>query len=192
MIEIQINMQDEHRNKATAHLLLLAAQQAQLFGRVYSNGQNPAMAVSIVQLNQQPIVVEQPRRSTHFVIMADDSLFNNPQFWTHLPPNTRILVNSTQKSADLRAKYPHDIISFPAEGLANMILGHNLPDTALLAAFVALTQCFPNNMLEQVLRLRFKGLILERHLTMMAEAIKIVQPHGQWAVDANNLNKLSE
>ena len=180
MIEIQIDMQDKHRNVAAAHLLLLAGQQAKLCGRVYNSPLNPASQIAIVQLDQHPIEPNDKPHTADFIIMQNEVSLNNPEITRQLNADTGILLDSTQNSTVLSAQYQRNIITLPAEGWAELILGRKTPDTALLAAFVTLTNIFPSSTLADILRLRFKGAMLERNLTMMNEAVNAVTAEAHW------------
>ena len=180
MIEIQIDMHDQHRNVAAAHLLLVAGQLANLHGRVYNSTSKPASQISIVQLERQETSLSHGHKTADFIIVQSELSLKNPAIISKIKPDAGVLLNSTLDSVAVSKKYQRNIIALPASGWANMILGRETPDMALLGAFVAITKIFPVDSLEKILRSRFKGAMLERNLTMMQEAIKNVSPEASW------------
>ena len=66
-------------------------------------------------------------------------------------------------------------------------LGKPVPNTALLAALVTLTEIVPLRALEKALALRFSGETLERNVRLVRKAAQIV-PAGLWkeTVDARS------
>jgi len=71
------------------------------------------------------------------------------------------------------------LITLPASALASEALGRPVPNTALLAAFLALTGLLPQQALVKALAERFRGDMLERNTSLVEQAANMV-PAGRW------------
>ena len=94
-----------------------------------------------------------------------------------------ILVNSARPIAACAIPPDVKFLAVPASAMAVEALGQPIPNTALLAAFLALTDLFPLVALEKALARRFAGDSLKRNLQLMRAAAARV-PAGAWKEDA--------
>jgi pyruvate ferredoxin oxidoreductase gamma subunit len=94
-------------------------------------------------------------------------------------PDGKILVNSSLSSEEASAEFKREITTIPAGALAKEILGRPVPNTALLAAFFALTGILSQASLQQVLQQKFKGSTLDKNLSLIIKAAELVSAN-QW------------
>ena len=117
-----------------------------------------------------------------FLIIQDPGLLAVPDVLNGLHPKGAILVNSDEDSAVLSRRLERTVVALPAGDMARDTLGHPLPNTALLAAFVALTALVSRESLETEVAERFQdkgGEVVARNLDLIAQAsAKVV--NGQW------------
>lgn len=182
MIEIRIHGRGGQGNVVAAYLLAMAAFEEGRFGQAFPNfgaERRGAPVMAFVRIASRPIVRRDQVRTPAFLIVQDQALLQIPGVTDGLLPDGRILVNSTQSSLKLSEQLNREVIAFPATALAQQILGRPVPNTALLAAFFALTDLLPHEALRKVLAHRFKGNILERNLQLIQQAVEQV-PAGQW------------
>ena len=94
-----------------------------------------------------------------------------------------MLVNS-RKPASAFDKFKTRVIAFPATELAVEVIGRPIPNTALLAAFLSLTEHVPQKALAAALKGRFSGPVLEKNLALIAKAADAVEK-GAWKEKAD-------
>ncbi|KPK37467.1 MAG: hypothetical protein AMJ69_11405, partial [Gammaproteobacteria bacterium SG8_47] len=113
------------------------------------------------------------------LIVQDQSLLHVEGVTDGLPADGGILVNSSLSSRVLSQQLGREAIAMPATNLAKELLGRPVPNTALLAGFLALTHMLPLESLVSSLAERFSGEMLERNTRLIEEAAKQVPP-GHW------------
>ena len=114
-----------------------------------------------------------------FLIIQDRALLKVPGVLDGLRPGGGVLVNTSLDAATLGEQLGREVVTLPATQLAKTHLGRPVPNTALLAAFLALTEMLPMSALTGALGQKFKGDILERNLRLIEAAAQQV-PAGQW------------
>ncbi len=182
MLEIRIHGRGGQGNVVAAYLLAAAAFEVKRYGQAFPNfgaERRGAPVVAFVRIDDQPIRRRNQVRSPAFLIIQDEALLHVPGVLDGLKDGGGILVNSHHSSTQLSEQMNHDIIALPATHLAQKILGRPVPNTALLAGFLALTELLPQQALSQALTHRFKGAVLERNLQLIEEAAQQV-PARQW------------
>ena len=114
-----------------------------------------------------------------FLIIQDEALLHIPGVTDGLLPGGKILVNSSKAAEELAAPDNTELITLPASLIAKQFLGRPVPNTALLAAFLSLTNLFPIDALVNVLAHKFSGSVLEHNTQLIHQAAEQV-PQGHW------------
>lgn len=182
MIEIRIHGRGGQGNVVAAYLLAMAAFEENRYGQAFPNfgaERRGAPVMAFVRIADNPIQRRNQVRSPAFLIIQDRALLHVPGVTDGLLPGGKILLNSSLNSAELSEKIGKDVITIRATSLAKKILGRPVPNTALLAAFLTLTDMLSQESLAQVLQKRFKGPVLEKNLQLIQEAAEMV-PANLW------------
>ena len=138
-----------------------------------------APVMAFVRIADQPFKRHCQVLHPAFLIIQDQALLHVPGVTDGLLSGGGILVNSSLSSEELSAQTGHKLITLPASALANEYLGRPVPNTALLSAFLVLTDLMPVESLTKALAHRFKGDILERNIALIHKAAGMV-PQGLW------------
>jgi pyruvate ferredoxin oxidoreductase gamma subunit len=187
MIEIRIHGRGGQGNVVAAYLLATAAIEERRFGQAFpafGAERRGAPVVAFTRIADQPIRRRCQVREPAFLIIQDQALLQVPGVTDGLRPGGKILVNSNRSSAELSEEIGRSVVSLPATALANQILGRPVPNTALLSAFLTLTEILPREALVRSLGQRFKGPVLERNTQLIEAAAQQVEPGG-WKEAAN-------
>jgi len=183
MLEIRIHGRGGQGNVVAAYLLAAAAFEVQRYGQAFPNfgaERRGAPVVAFVRIADQPIRRRNQVLTPAFLIIQDQALLHVPGVLDGLLPGGGVLVNSNLSSAELSANAGRELIGLPASTLAKEILGKPVPNTALLAGFLALSGILPVDALNRALTHRFKGEVLERNLRLV-ETVTSRVPAGLWA-----------
>jgi pyruvate ferredoxin oxidoreductase gamma subunit len=182
MIEIRIHGRGGQGNVVAAYLLATAAidegHHAQAFP-TFGAERRGAPVAAFVRLAPEPILRRCEVREPHFVIVQDPTLLKSAGVTAGLREGGRVLVNSTRSAEELTERLGAETFPLPASQLAREHLGRPVPNTALLAAFLALTAVLPVEALLKALRDRFRGEVLTRNEALVQAAAGTV-PRGLW------------
>lgn len=182
LIEIRIHGRGGQGNVVAAYFLAMAAFEVGRFGQAFPNfgaERRGAPVMAFVRVNETPIVRRCQVKEPSFLIIQDETLLHVSGVLDGLRPGGGILVNSTRSSEELSQEVGKEMVAMSASGIAKQILGRPVPNTALLAGFLSLTQLLPLAALEKTLANRFKGDVLERNKKLVLEAGNLV-PQGLW------------
>ncbi|HHJ17926.1 MAG TPA: pyruvate oxidoreductase subunit gamma [Gammaproteobacteria bacterium] len=182
MIEIRIHGRGGQGNVVAAYLLAGAAFEAGRYGQAFPSfgaERRGAPVTAFVRISATPIRRRCQVRQPAFLIIQDEALLHVPGVLDGLHTGGGILVNSNRTPDELDITTGHELITLPASKLANETLGRPVPNTALLAAFLALTELLPQQALVKALAERFKGDMLERNTRLVERAAGMV-PAGRW------------
>lgn len=182
MIEIRIHGRGGQGNVVAAYLMAMAAFEEGRYGQAFPNfgaERRGAPVMAFVRIANKVIRQRNQVLTPKFLIIQDQALLNVPGVTDGLLPGGKILVNSHLSSAELSMQLGQDVAALSATVLAKQILGRPVPNTALLAAFFALTGILSLESLGKVLQQRFKDAILEKNLQLIEQAAKQV-PVGLW------------
>lgn len=182
MIEIRIHGRGGQGNVVAAYLLATAAFETGRYGQAFPSfgaERRGAPVMAFVRISDQPIRRRCQIREPAFLIIQDEALLHVPGVLDGLRGGGGVLVNSNLPSDALSAKAGREMVALPASLLASEELGRPVPNTALLAAFLALTELLPLSALHKALSERFKGRILENNLRLIERAAQQVTPK-QW------------
>ncbi len=184
MIEIRIHGRGGQGNVVAANLLAMVAFEAGYYGQAFPNfgaERRGAPVTAFVRIAKNPIKRRSQVQYPHYLIIQDDALLHVTGVTDGLLEQGKILINSKKEIAQLfhsSTAITHSA-SVPATHLAQQYLGKPLPNTALLSAFLTLTQLFSIDTLIHVLQHKFTGTILENNTQLIHQAAKMVQS-GQW------------
>ena len=182
MIEVRIHGRGGQGNVVAAYSLATAAIDEGRYGQAFpafGAERRGAPVIAFVRIADQPFKRHCQVLHPAFLIIQDQALLHVPGVTDGLLSGGGILVNSSLSSEELSAQTGHELITLPASALANEYLGRPVPNTALLSAFLVLTDLMPVESLTKALAHRFKGDILERNIALIHKAAGMV-PQGLW------------
>lgn len=182
MIEVRIHGRGGQGNVVAAYLLATAAIDEGHFGQAFpafGAERRGAPVVAFVRIADRTLRRRNQVLQPDFLIIQDRALLKVPGVLDGLRPGGGILVNTSLDAATLGEQLGHEVVTLPATQLAKTHLGRPVPNTALLAAFLALTEMLPMTALTGALGQKFRGDILERNLRLIEAAAQQV-PAGQW------------
>lgn len=182
MIEVRIHGRGGQGNVVAAYLLATAAIDEGHFGQAFpafGAERRGAPVVAFVRIAERTLRRRNQVLQPDFLIIQDRALLKVPGVLDGLRPGGGILINTSLDAATLGEQLGHEVVTLPATQLAKTHLGRPVPNTALLAAFLALTEMLPMTALTGALGQKFKGDILERNLRLIEAAAQQV-PAGQW------------
>ncbi len=182
MIEIRVHGRGGQGNVVAAYLLATAAFEAGRYGQAFPNfgaERRGAPVTAFVRIADKPIRRRCQVREPAFLIIQDEALLHVAGVLDGLPTGGGILVNSNRAPDEPGMATGHELITLPASALASETLGRPVPNTALLAAFLALTGLLPQQALVKALAERFRGDMLERNTRLVEQAADMV-PAGRW------------
>ncbi|MFA7095177.1 MAG: 2-oxoacid:acceptor oxidoreductase family protein [Gammaproteobacteria bacterium] len=182
MTEIRIHGRGGQGNVVAAYLLAMAAFEVGRFGQAFPSfgaERRGAPVAAFVRIADRVVRRRCHVREPAYLIVQDEALLHVPGTLDGLQPGGGILVNSTKSGEALSQVVGREVIAIPATPLAQEILGRPLPNTALLAAFLSLTDLLPLEALVKAACGRFKGDVLERNVQLMQRAAEQV-PAGHW------------
>ncbi|GMQ87886.1 MAG: pyruvate ferredoxin oxidoreductase subunit gamma [Gammaproteobacteria bacterium] len=187
MIEIRVHGRGGQGNVVAAYLLATAAFEAGRYGQAFPNfgaERRGAPVTAFVRISDKPIRRRCQVRQPAFLIIQDEALLHVAGVLDGLHAGGGILVNSNRAPGELDVTTGHELITLPASKLANEALGRPVPNTALLAAFLALTELLPQQALVKALAERFKGDMLERNTRLVERAADMV-PARRWQEESH-------
>lgn len=182
MIEVRIHGRGGQGNVVAAYLLATAAIDEGYFGQAFpafGAERRGAPVVAFVRIAERTLRRHNQVLQPDFLIIQDRALLNDPGVLDGLRPGGGILVNTSLDATTLSEHLGHAVVTLPATQLAMAQLGKPVPNTALLSAFLNLTQMLPMTSLTKALGQKFKGDILERNLSLIETASQQV-PAGRW------------
>lgn len=171
---------------AAAYLLAAAAFEAgftcQAFP-AFGAERRGAPVMSFVRIDDKPITLRSQVREPDYMIVQDDTLLLDPKLTAGLKPGGAMLVNSRKPASEF-ARFKTRVVAVPATELAVGVIGRPIPNTALLAAFLALTEHLPQTALAAAIKGRFSGPMLDKNLELIAKAAETVEK-GAWKEKAD-------
>ena len=182
MIEVRIHGRGGQGNVVAAYLLATAAIAEGLHAQAFpafGAERRGAPVVAFVRLNDKKIRRRCQVATPDFLIIQDEALFHVPGITDGLKAGGSILLNTTHDSDAFTAVSEGNIVTLPATQLAHEHLGRPVPNTALLSAFLKLTDLLPQAALVQALQQRFKDNILEKNIALINPAAQMI-PANAW------------
>ncbi|MBI1285221.1 MAG: pyruvate oxidoreductase subunit gamma [Thiobacillus sp.] len=182
MIEVRIHGRGGQGNVVAAYLLATAAIDEGHFGQAFpafGAERRGAPVVSFVRIAERALRRRNQVLQPDFLIVQDRALLKVPGVLDGLRPGGGILVNTSLDAATIGEQVGSAVVTLPATQLAKTHLGRPVPNTALLSAFLTLTQILPMDALTKALEQKFRGDILERNLRLIEAASQHV-PAGHW------------
>jgi pyruvate ferredoxin oxidoreductase gamma subunit len=182
MIEIRIHGRGGQGNVAAAYMLATAAFEIGRYCQAFPNfgaERRGAPVTAFVRIAEQAFRRRNQVQNPAFLIIQDEALLHVPGVTDGLLEGGSILVNSGHTSEQLTEQMKAPVIALPASSLAKRILGRPVPNTALLAAFLTLTDMMPVDALEKAVNRRFKGDVADKNTQLIREAASMV-PASLW------------
>ncbi len=182
MISIRIHGRGGQGNVLAANLLAAAAFADGYCVQAFPNfgaERRGAPVMAFVRLDRRPILRRCQVRTPDFLIVQDESLLHGGDLHRGLRDGGGILINSRKDAGTFGFGDSYRVEAIPATGLAQEVLGRPIPNTALIAAFAALTGIVSFRALEQALERRFGGELLAANRTLIARAAERVS-RGAW------------
>jgi pyruvate ferredoxin oxidoreductase gamma subunit len=182
LIEVRIHGRGGQGNVVAAYLLATAAIDQGHFGQAFpafGAERRGAPVVAFVRIADAPLRRRNQVLQPDFLIIQDHALLRVPGVLDGLRPGGGVLVNTALAAPELCGELDCSVVTLAATQLALTHLGRPVPNTALLAAFLALTGMLPMSALTGALQQKFKGDILERNLALIEAAAQQV-PAGKW------------
>ena len=187
MIEVRIHGRGGQGNVVAAYLLATTAinegWHAQAFP-AFGAERRGAPVVAFVRINDAPIMRRCQIVSPDFLIIQDEALMNIPGITEGLKADGAILLNSSKDSDRYAGTIGSRLVTLPATQLAQQYLGRPVPNTALLSAFLKLTDLLPQPALINSLQERFKGPVLEKNIALVKAAAETI-PDNPWKTTIN-------
>lgn len=180
MLEIRIHGRGGQGNVVAAYLLAAAAIDAGRFAQAFpafGAERRGAPVAAFVRIDEHPIRRRCQVREPLFLIVQDPALMEVPGTLSGLQPAGTVLVDGPEAAIDDSGD--NEIIRIPATRLAMEHIGRPVPNTALLAAFITLTQLMPLSGLLDALAERFKGPVLDKNRALVEAAAGTVEA-GRW------------
>lgn len=182
MMNVRIHGRGGQGNVVAAYLLAASAIEQGLYGQAFpafGAERRGAPVVAFVRLSEQPVRRRDQVRTPDFLIIQDEALSHVPGVLDGLAPGGRVLINSSRDSEVISQEFGVPMTALPATRLAQEHLGRPVPNTALLAAFLTLTDALPVEALIKALGDRFTGKVLEKNTNLINAAAAQVAV-GSW------------
>ncbi len=187
LTEIRIDGRGGQGNVVAAYMLGQAAFEAGRFAQAFPSfgpERRGAPVAAFVRIGDRPVRRRCQVREPLYIVVQDPSLLHVAGALEGLRPGGGVLINSTRPVAEIELPISGArAIAIPASAMAAEVLGEPIPNTALLAALLALTDLLPLKALESVLAHRFDGEKLQRNLRLMRDAAARV-PRAAWKESA--------
>ena len=177
LTEIRIEGRGGQGNVVAAYMLARAAFEDGRFAQAYPSfgpERRGAPVSAFVRISEEPIKRRCRINEPRYVIIQDSSLLHVPNICSGIHADGGVLINSSKEVE--RSRFPgiSHVTTIPATSMALHVLGEPIPNAALLAAFLTLTDLVPLVALEKVFAHRFHGEELESNLRLIQEASSYV------------------
>jgi pyruvate ferredoxin oxidoreductase gamma subunit len=182
MIEIRIHGRGGQGNVVAAYMLAIAAIEVGRYGQAFPSfgaERRGAPVTAFVRIGDSPIRRRCQVIQPAFLIVQDEALLNVAGVTAGLKNEGAILVNSAHSSEELTERLGRPTVALNGTALALEYLGRPMPNTALLAGFLGLTEVLPLEAMAKAMGQRFKGEVLNKNMRLVEEAAKRV-PAGLW------------
>ncbi len=191
MIEVRIHGRGGQGNVVAAYLLASSAINEGWYAQAFpafGAERRGAPVIAFVRLSHEPIRRRCQVAAPDFLIIQDEALMHIPDITDGLKDGGGILLNTAKNKQAYIAEHPvnsgTNLVTLPATQLAQQFLGRPVPNTALLSAFLALTDILDQASLIQSLADRFKGKVLDNNIALIEAAAKTI-PDQLWKQTAN-------
>ena len=189
MTEIRIHGRGGQGNVVAAYILAQAAFECGKFGQAFPSfgpERRGAPVTAFVRITGIPIRRHRQALQPAFLVLQDHALMHAPGVTEGLLPEAKVLVNWSKRIEPITTSNGQEVVVIPAANLAMEYLGKPVPNTALLAALLTLTEMAPLQALEKAMALRFQDETLERNIRLVRKVAQIV-PAGLWKEAADAL-----
>ncbi len=179
--EIRIDGRGGQGNVIAAYMLAEAGFEAGRHVQAFPNfgpERRGAPVAAFVRISDRPFKRRCQVREPRYVIVQDPTLLHTAGALA-VHRNGGVLINSSRNVAELGFKSPVRSAVLPGTALATQLLGRPIPNSALVAALLVLTELLPLEAFEKALAHRLSGETLERNLRLVREAARSVEA-GAW------------
>ncbi len=179
--EIRIDGRGGQGNVVAAYMLAEAGFEAGRHVQAFPNfgpERRGAPVAAFVRISDHPFKRRCQVREPRYVIVQDPTLLHSAGALS-VNREGGVLINANRTAAELGFTSPVRTAIIPATTLANQFLGRPIPNSALVAALLVLTELLPLEAFAKALAHRFSGDTLERNLQLVREAAKCVEA-GAW------------
>lgn len=181
MIEVRIHGRGGQGNVVAAYLLAAAAFVDGWHVQAFPNfgaERRGAPVTAFVRAMRQPFFRRCQIQTPDFVILQDVRLMKSVDVTSGLKEHGGVLINAREA-----VKLPcASCIALDASRMAREILGHSIPNVALVSAFLSLTGLASRDALRCALAERFSGDALEKNLLLAKRSADAV-PQGAWRIE---------
>ncbi len=130
----------------------------------------PIMA--FCRLDDHPIRLRSRVNQGDYVIVQDPTILNEVNVLAGVKSEGLILVNTEKDAQKLGIDASYRLVTFPAEKLAQKILGRPIMNTALLGAFGAVTKELTLSALLRAVEKKFPGELGEKNVRVVEQSYK--------------------
>lgn len=125
---------------------------------------------AFLRYDEKPIRLRNQIKVADYSIIVDETIFISKDPSEQLKPNGICIINSHKEFKTANGK---KVVSVPASKISEEIAGRPLANTVLLGAFCAVTKQVPIEMLNDAIKERFKGKVVDINL-------KLAQAGYEW------------
>ncbi|HVN89283.1 MAG TPA: 2-oxoacid:acceptor oxidoreductase family protein [Candidatus Binataceae bacterium] len=179
--EIRIDGRGGQGNVIAAYMLAEAGFEAGRHVQAFPNfgpERRGAPVAAFVRISDRPFKRRCQVREPRYVIVQDPTLLHTAGALA-VHRDGGVLINSSRTVEELGFNSPVRSTVLPATALAAQFLGRPIPNSALVAALLVLTELLPLEAFEKALAHRFSGETLERNLQLVRKAARSVEA-GAW------------
>ncbi|MEM3555986.1 MAG: pyruvate ferredoxin oxidoreductase subunit gamma [Candidatus Micrarchaeia archaeon] len=123
---------------------------------------------SFCMIDDKPIRVHQQVYSPDYVVILDASLIGRPDILEGLKKNGTVIVNTGKPKSQLKLK-AKNLYVVDATGIALKHIGRPIVNTAMLGAFVKVTNIVPLEPLKEAIKERFPPELAEKNIKAIEE-----------------------
>jgi len=184
MIEIRIHGRGGQGNVVAAYLLAAAGFDAGLYAQAFpafGAERRGAPVTAFVRLARRPVLRRCAVAHPDVILVQDPLLLGEPATLAGIDRDTAVLANAgTNGTPAALARLEATTASLPATRIAVETIGRPLPNTPMLAAFLALTEVASIEALNEAIDERFAPPVAERNRAAVAASVAMV-PAGAWS-----------
>lgn len=179
MYEVRFHGRGGQGVVTAAELLSVAAflegRHAQAFPSFGSERMGAPVA-AFCRIDEKPIRLREPIATPDALIVQDASLLRQPDLLAGTERTRLVLINSVQPldalpAEELKARIlPERLVLLPATEIALELIGRNVPNVIMLAAFSALSGLIRFETIHQAIGEKFRGRVAEANRSAAAEA----------------------
>jgi pyruvate ferredoxin oxidoreductase gamma subunit len=134
-----------------------------------------APVYSFVRIDEKKIRIHSKVYEPDYIIVQDPTLIGATAVEEGLSQNGVALINSERKPEEIGLNTKARVITIPAVKIALEVIGKPIPNTALLGAFIAITNLVSLASLKDAIKKRFSGEISEKNVLAAEKAYEFIK-----------------